>query len=181
MTLSAAFVPVSLANDVALRAAKSSLHTSPTVVQVASLGRDLTFTSSALLAEPPSASFEPILPDPSALIGMGSVIVLCVIAAVVWSEQVVPVSRTKLAISKRRGAVKEYLDELEEEEESRPIEQWLFADWLRSRAGSNDKKEPALPILKNAKWNSGDNPVLVTSALLMVGVLVAAVTERITV
>lgn len=175
MAVSAAFIPVSLASNVSLRTQKSLLHASAPVV--APLAGDTAFTSSALLTETPSVSFEPMLPDVPALIGMSTVIVLCVIAAVVWSEQVVPVSRTKLAMSKRRGSVKEYLDEIEKA--SRPLEQWLFADWLRSRHGSNNKKEPALPTLKNAKWNSGDNPVLVTSALLMVGVIVAAVTERI--
>lgn len=175
MTVSAAFVPVSLASDVSSQAAKSLLHAFSPVVAL--LSGDTAFTSSALFTDTPSVSFEPVLPNLPTLFGMSSVIVLCVIAAFVWSEQVVPVSRTKLAVSKRRGTVKEYLDEIEEE--SRPFEQWLFADWLRSRDGSNDKKEPALPILKNSKWNSGDNPVLVTSALLMVGVLVAAVTERV--
>ena len=175
MKLSASFIPVSLASKFSSRAQKPLLHASAPVESP--LTGDDVFTSSALLTESRSVSFEPLLPDLSALIGMSIVIVLCVIAAVVWSEQVVPVSRTKLAISKRRGTVKEYLDEIENE--SRPLEQWLFADWLRSRDGLNTKKEPALPVLKNAKWNSGDNPILVTSALLMVGVIVAAITERI--
>lgn len=107
---------------------------------------------------------------------------LCVIAAVVWSEQVVPVSRTKLALSKKNGQVKEYLDELQESgQEEKPLETWLFSDWLQARDNSTitTKKEPALPILKSAKWNSGDNPVVVTSAMLMLGIVVAAITERV--
>jgi hypothetical protein len=109
---------------------------------------------------------------------MGAVIGLCVIAAIVWSEQVVPVSRTKLALSKKNGQVREYLNDLQEKREEKPLETWLFNDWLQAR-NSSSKKEPALPILKNAKWNSGDNPVVVTSAMIMVGVLVAAITERV--
>jgi hypothetical protein len=34
---------------------------------------------------------------------MGSVVLLCVAAGYVWANDVVPVSRTKLAISKSRG------------------------------------------------------------------------------
>lgn len=62
----------------------------------------------------------------------------------------------------------------------RGFERWLFSDWLtdnKSEGKPGRKKEPALPILKSAKWNSGDNPIVVTSALLLVGILVASVTE----
>jgi hypothetical protein len=135
----------------------------------------LSIASSAQAASQ-GATFEPILPDTSLLIGMGSVTVLCVIAAIVWANQVVPVSRTKLALSKKKGGeVRDYLDELQESED-RSMEKWLFTDWLNN---DKRKKDPALPLLPKAKWNSGDNPVLVTSALLMVGVLIAAVTERV--
>jgi hypothetical protein len=41
------------------------------------------------------------------------------------------------------------------------------------------KKEPGIPILKKAKWNSGDNPVVVTAAIMMVGIIIASVTERV--
>mmetsp|Transcript_25051 Transcript_25051/g.51211 ORF Transcript_25051/g.51211 Transcript_25051/m.51211 type:complete len:240 (-) Transcript_25051:390-1109(-) len=156
-------------------------------------------------------AFEPMLPETSALLAMGSVVVLCVIAGLVWANEVVPVSRTKLAISKSRGEVKEYLDELKEgatleedvdppvvsAEESldlnatdatvklnagdgRDFERWLFSDWLNRGGGkAGRQKEPAIPVLKDAKWNSGDNPVLVASALIGVCVLIASVTERV--
>ena len=65
--------------------------------------------------------------------------------------------------------------------DGRDFERWLFTDWLENNKSAGKpgrKKEPALPILKNAKWNSGDNPVLVTFAMMMVGVLIASVTER---
>ncbi|CAJ1948359.1 unnamed protein product [Cylindrotheca closterium] len=147
--------------------------------------------------------FEPIAPPTESLIGFGIIAILCVILYKVWSEQVVPVSRTKLAISKSRGEVKEYLDELKASEEEfdgvpsnstemppttvatkddRGFERWLFTDWLidnKSERQAGRQKEPALPILKNAKWNSGDNPVLAATALLSMGLILSAVTERV--
>jgi hypothetical protein len=116
------------------------------------------------------------------------------------------VSRTKLALSKRDGEVKEYLDSLKEASlvsvegdvdgnetsarnveikpnvgDGRDVERWLFSDWLNNNksTGGGRKKDPALPILKKAKWNSGDNPVLVTAAIMMVGIVIASITERV--
>ena len=152
--------------------------------------------------------FEAVAPDSSLLIGFGAVVLICAVAGYVWAEEVVPVSRTKLALSKRSGDVKEYLDELRDagetgeaanseatsmpmagEEQSpattetrngREFERWLFSDWLNKPAGKGGRqKEPALPILTSAKWNSGDNPVLVTALIMLVGVVVASVTERV--
>lgn len=191
---------------------------------------------------PSGQAFEPILPDTTTLLAFASIVVLSVAAAWVWQTQVVPVSRTNLALSKKRGPVKEYLDELRAASElhktsgtteavqqqttihvnattssqtnrlhhdgdianvstiastttnttepqqrqanTRTLERWLFTDWLQKGSlGSTSKpgrqKEPALPVLKNAKWNSGDNPVLVASALIMAGVIFTAVTERV--
>mmetsp|Transcript_29139 Transcript_29139/g.61966 ORF Transcript_29139/g.61966 Transcript_29139/m.61966 type:complete len:213 (-) Transcript_29139:95-733(-) len=155
--------------------------------------------------------FEAVAPDTSLLIGFGSVVVLCIAAGWVWANEVVPVSRAKLAISKNRGEVKEYLEGLKTYDDTslddidattmesaepsmegrvenvkpnvgdgRDIERWLFSDWLNKPSGKGGRqKEPALPILKDAKWNSGDNPVLVTAAIMMLGVVIASVTERI--
>ena len=156
--------------------------------------------------------FEPVMPDTSGLAAMGGVVVICVVAALVWNNSVVPISRTKLAISKSRGEVKQYLDELEEgaaattpttsassigdeevvtsvqaneepaDSDGRDFERWLFTDWLDGRKSGSKagrQKEPAIPILKSAKWNSGDNPVVVTSALMFLGVVVASLTERV--
>jgi len=157
--------------------------------------------TSSQLPNPTSTSttFEPVLPDTSALIAMGSILVLSVIASSVWANSVVPVSRTKLAISKNRGQVKEYLEELKEgtnttsiitteegleqevemntEDFRRGFERWLFTDWLQDNKSAT-KKPSAVPFLKDAKWNSGDNPVLVTSGLLLVCVILASITER---
>lgn len=172
-------------------------------------------TSLASTADVGSArAFEAVAPDPSLLVGMGSVVLLCIAAGFVWANDVVPVSRTKLAISKSRGDVKEYLDGLKTMDENsspdinatalqhdeqndvdeivgtnvkpnvgdgRDFERWLFSDWLnKPGAKGGRQKEPALPILKEAKWNSGDNPVLVTAAIMMLGVVLASITERIT-
>jgi hypothetical protein len=159
-------------------------------------------TSTTLLGlEPtPTQIFDAVLPDTSLLIGMGSVILLCVVAASVWANEVVPVSRTKLAISKSRGEVREYLDGLQQtnttvglddeagevvmqyqtEDDGRGFERWLFSDWLNKPASKGGRqKEPALPFLKDAKWNSGDNPVLVTAGIMMIGIVLASFTERI--
>ena len=173
--------------------------------------------STTILNAPPAVTeaktFEAVAPDTTILIGFGIVFVLSVIASYVWSEQVVPISRTKLALSKRNGEVKDYLDGLKEgsdtssvnanaistEEDGvansesvsesssnggdgRGLERWLFSDWLvnnTSAGGGGRKKEPALPFLKKAKWNSGDNPVVVTAAIMMVGIVIASVTERV--
>jgi hypothetical protein len=172
--------------------------------------------AAALIEQPSAQVFEAVAPDASLLIGMGSVVLLCIVAGFVWANEVVPVSRTKLAISKSRGEVREYLDELsissnnsdidldptvmttegmDEQNiinqssnndmirpnvgDGRDFERWLFSDWLNNNKSKGGRqKEPALPILK-AKWNSGDNPVLVTAAIMMLGVVVASVTERI--
>ena len=61
--------------------------------------------------------------------------------------------------------------------DGRDLERWLFSDWLNK---NKQPKDPAIPfVLKKAKWNSGDNPVLVTSALLFVGVLIGSITDRV--
>jgi len=193
----------------------------------------------SMTGEQPSGVYEAVLPQTETLVGMGFIVVLCVVLYWVWENQVVPVSRTKLAISKSRGEVKEYLDELkaseiepdlpsssselmsseiasrtdsmgdsalqttnitvDSEEEitgsqslgpppatslskpNRAFEKWLFTDWLidnKSEGKAGRQKEPALPILKNAKWNSGDNPVVVAAFLMMVGLVFTALTER---
>jgi hypothetical protein len=50
-----------------------------------------------------TTSFDAVLPDPTVILGMGFVVLLCIAASYVWANEVVPVSRTKLAISKSRG------------------------------------------------------------------------------
>ena len=193
------------------------------------------------IMEQPSGVYEAVIPQTETLIGMGVIAILSVVCYFVWEKQVVPVSRTKLALSKKKGDVKNYLDELKaselssasssslesssglmsetsqiigsvnensslltegsmmginsstdtdksdneiqsENQRDRGFERWLFNDWLvdnKSEKKGGRQKEPALPILKNAKWNSGDNPVVVAAALMMIGVMFTALTERI--
>jgi hypothetical protein len=173
-----------------------------------------------------ATSFDPVAPDVTTLVGFGIVVIVCAIAAYVWSNQVVPISRTKLALAKQKNSnseLRQYLDELaalsktnamltteanegtasaaneqiESEEvvsgegdssdtevklvNDRAFERWLFTDWLeQDKRRGGRQKEPAIPILKTAKWNSGDNPVLAATALILSGVLLTALTERIT-
>jgi hypothetical protein len=178
----------------------------------------------ALDGSVPTGVYEPIMPSTETLLGMGLIVVLCAMVAWVWQNQVVPTARTNLAISKSRGPVKDYLDELkasdpqsssqaqdessntaaldedtimtgdssmhQEETEipssnnndDRSLERWLFTDWLldnKSERKAGRQKEAALPILKDAKWNSGDNPVLAATLLIGLGVLFTSVTERV--
>jgi hypothetical protein len=142
-------------------------------------------TAAASIAQTTTTTvFEPIMPDTTALLGFGAVVVISIAAAYVWSTQVVPVSRTKLALSKKSGEVRDYLDELQQVKDGtvessgddRKFEQWLFTDWLQT--DKKRKKDPALPILKKAKWNSGDNPVLAATALIALGVIGSSVVER---
>lgn len=174
---------------------------------------DNSVVSTTSLAEPIGV-YDAVLPQTETLVGMVVIGVLCMVLYFVWSEQVVPVSRTKLAISKNRGEVKAYLDDLRASADpahtdmemtntsgilvdsdsidtgpksSRPssersFERWLFTDWLKdnkSERKGGRQKEPALPILKDAKWNSGDNPVVVASLLMLIGLVLSALTERI--
>lgn len=199
-----------------------------------------TSVASSMMGQEPLGVYEAVLPQTETLVGMGFIAVLCVALYWVWENQVVPVSRTKLAISKSKGEVKEYLEELKasspsstietspllsssssissegvpitqpdgepslslanvtsdsgqntdgnqpisstpETARDRAFERWLFTDWLqdnKSERKGGRRKEPALPILKSAKWNSGDNPVVVAAFLMMVGVVFTVLTER---
>lgn len=226
----------------------NSVSISSTSLALGSETLDASVSSSTM--EQPSGVYEAVLPQTETLLGMGFIVVLCVVLYWVWENQVVPVSRTKLAISKSRGEVKEYLDELKTSSSSsstpnapssssellmsetavaqiddsvvedsslltnaaadgavspitetfekekaenqslsststqnRAFERWLFTDWLvdnKSEKKAGRQKEPALPILKNAKWNSGDNPVVVAAFLMLVGIVFTTLTERIT-
>jgi hypothetical protein len=214
-------------------------------------------TAAAAVVGGPQVVFDPVLPDAAALLGMAAILLLSIAAVRVWATQVVPVSRANLALSKRKGKVREYLDDLllvdvddgdgdnniregaghaaargagsrdefnvdavavgavptarsqseeltdtltdgEEAPAStepigqgrgrrRAFERWLFSDWLsqartRNRDGpgrAGRQKDPAIPIvLPNAKWNSGDNPVLAASALIAMGVVASAIVEK---
>ena len=192
---------------------------------VEALGHSLQLASATTTAATTTV-FEPVAPDATALAAFASIVVLSAVAAWVWANQVVPVSRTKLALSKKQGPVRDYLEELRESagnesnsddaalaavaaaassnsttitdlssttadvdndgnkssnnKDDRAFERWLFTDWLEKSPSTGGRQKPsALPVLKDAKWNSGDNPVLAATALILLGVVFTAVTERI--
>ena len=87
----------------------------------------------------------------------------------------VPARRTELAKEKRdksEGSLGNYLEELREADSSategkvneKGFERWLLRDWLSE---NSQKKAAALPFLPKAKFNSGDNPILVATALII--------------
>jgi hypothetical protein len=156
-----------------------------------------TLTTASDIVASHATDFEPILPSSATLVAFFAIVIISVAAAQVWANDVVPAKRRELAISKSRGEVKGYLDELREADEAqddttegitegerspvkedRKFERWLFSDWLNN--DKNTRKPAAIPLLKKAKWNSGDNPVLVASGMIMLCVLIASVTERVT-
>jgi hypothetical protein len=165
-------------------------------------------TSIAVVGVPETSSrqFEAQLPDFTALGGFVFTGMLLYAASKVWWVDVVPIKRTELAQSKKDGPVRDYLDSLgssasslrasriSSPEEwdlsfvtsppgvpSRAFERWLFSDWLATRAERRaaGPKEAALPFLKKAKWNSGDNPVLVAFAAVLASVITASAAERV--
>lgn len=172
------------------------------------------------------ATFEPQM-DAQAMTGFGVIFALSAVTYWVWFNVLVPQKRTEVALSKRNGEIRGYLDGLNEAGtttpapmdaavattsmpisvdalstdaaapsvalaadaplaaqapdappaiSSRGFERWLFTDWLEG----NTKKEPAVPFLPDNKFNSGDNPVLAGTGLIMVAVVVASVVEKLT-
>jgi len=200
-------------NDLSLLASHSELnHVSSTLENTNFIPSMILTSSDTVATVSTGKTFEAVAPDATTVIGFGVVIVLSIIASFVWANDVVPVSRKKLALSKRDGDVKEYLEDLKQasynviEEgadagegleldsdpnrknveirpnvgDGRDMERWLFSDWLNTNNNTGGRrKEPALPILKKAKWNSGDNPVVVTALIMMVGIVIASITERV--
>ena len=120
-----------------------------------------------------------------------------------WWFITVPEARLNLAKDKRLegGDTKQYLEELRDSPDERPLERWFFDKWLRqlrpskaprpapeaSEASAEDASAPApaptlgelfapASLAGNAtpKFFSGDNPIVVTvGALLALGTLAA--------
>jgi hypothetical protein len=65
----------------------------------------LTSILSATTYTVPDKTFEAVAPDTSILVGLGVVLLISIAAGFVWNNDVVPISRTKLALSKRDGEV----------------------------------------------------------------------------
>ena len=114
-------------------------------------------------------------PPATTLFGLTLTVALSTGAYVYWDGTIVPQKRKELAKSKRKGEIKEYLDDLKEADE-RSAEKWLMNDWLENEPGK--EKQPAVPFLPSKKFNSGDNPVIATTALIMLPVLLAAALHR---
>ena len=95
------------------------------------------------------------------------------LAAWFWWTVTVPEKRVELSKSKKTGEIKTLLDDLETAED-RPLERWLLTDWLNP----TKRKEPALPFLPKDKFNSGDNPILAATALILAFGLANAIAER---
>lgn len=142
-----------------------------------------TFASTLLPADGDTGrAFEAQLPPPEILGGFVGLTCLLAATTLFWWNVVIPQQRSRLAISKSRGEVNEMLQRLEETdpEEASPqisAQKWLFADWLEQRRRRRTKPA-AIPFLKKAKWNSGDNPVLVAFAGVMSLVLMSVLAER---
>lgn len=117
-------------------------------------------------------TFEPQL-QIEQLQSMGIVTFVLILVSLYWWNIVIPAKRTEVAKSKNRGEIKEYLDDIRDDND-RNFERWFLSDWLNK----SKNKPSAIPFLKKAKWNSGDNPVLVAFAGIFSLVLVASIAER---
>ena len=82
-------------------------------------------------------TFEAMLPSITSLVSFVIIIILSVIAAQTWANEVVPAKHTELDILKSCGEVKEYLDEFQvmalsnDDKNSPKLEGWILADWLQ--------------------------------------------------
>ena len=130
-------------------------------------------------------AYTPSPMDTSVLAQQAVVIGLSAGAYAYWSSVIVPQKRTELSKSKRGGEIDEYLAELETEDGAaeRPLERWLLSDWVDARSKDGRPRErnkvSAIPILKDAKWNSGDNPVLAAAALILAAGIASSLGERV--
>lgn len=126
-------------------------------------------------------SFEPGMPEGTLQAFLGTTGILLGAGGIWWNE-VIPQKREEVMKSKRQGEIKEYLEDLIENENStessQGFQRWLFTDWVRQAKREGGAKPAALPFLKKAKWNSGDNPVLVAFGGIMALVLASSLAER---
>lgn len=116
-------------------------------------------------------TFEPIL-NTDQLLSFGLISVALIVTTNYWWNVVIPAKRTEVALSKSKGEIKEYLESIRDNDDKN-LEQWFFTDWL-----TKSKKSAAIPFLKKAKWNSGDNPVLVAFLGIFSSVIIASLLER---
>eukprot|EP00238_Polyblepharides_amylifera_P003465 CAMPEP_0196575014 /NCGR_PEP_ID=MMETSP1081-20130531/4595_1 /TAXON_ID=36882 /ORGANISM="Pyramimonas amylifera, Strain CCMP720" /LENGTH=163 /DNA_ID=CAMNT_0041893193 /DNA_START=268 /DNA_END=759 /DNA_ORIENTATION=- len=133
--------------------------------------------------------------DASALTAQLEVLGAISVVLIYWWYVLVPNARVNLAVNKRKGKLQDYLVELKNDD-SKKIERWFYSTWLEKidpetkyllRDDKNESEKsipPAVPtipeykfeetlqeVIKNAKkapkfW-SGDNPVIVGTALTL--------------
>ncbi len=114
--------------------------------------------------------------DPSVIYSQLAVVGASSAAFAFWWTVTVPDKRVELSKSKAEGGTtREYLEEIRGDDD-REFEQWLFTDWLSGKT----RKPAALPFLKKAKFNSGDNPILAATALIGTAVITASIIEQVT-
>ena len=116
-------------------------------------------------------TFDPIL-DTNQMLSFGLITLTLIIVTNYWWSVVIPTKRKEVAISKNKGEIKEYLENIRDNEDKN-FERWFFSDWL-----NKNKKDAAIPFLKKSKWNSGDNPILVAFSGIFLFVIVASIIER---
>lgn len=109
-----------------------------------------------------AAQMGPHAPPTEVLFGLLFTSAFCAGLYSFWDKQIVPQKRAELAASKRKGEIKEYLEEVSMDG-NRTLEQWFFNDWLNP----SKEKKAAVPFLPKKKFNSGDNPVIAATALLI--------------
>jgi len=121
-------------------------------------------------------------PDLAALLPTAVVVILaCAVPFAVWFYVIVPSRRTDLAKSKKRGEMKEYLEELAAApEEDRKSEKWFYDKYLREAKLVSGPREPGVreaveefegdlqKKLPGGGFLSFDNPVFVYLSFLTV-------------
>eukprot|EP01036_Dinobryon_divergens_P033846 gene33846-43732_t len=124
--------------------------------------------------------------SPEIVYSIAGVLSILAVTVYIWWTLVIPQQRSKLAISKKKGDVKQFLDSIDDDSNNednndgqKRMLRWVFTDWLRNRnIDTRVSKDAALPFLKKAKWNSGDNPILVAFGAIMACVIAASLAER---
>lgn len=143
----------------------------------------ISMTLPSITTSDPITVYEAQLPEPQVLMGFGALVLILSLTSLFWWKIIIPQQRTKVAISKSRGEIRDFLEKLETLEPSKNLElksrvqKWLFTDWLKQRE-NRTAKPAALPFLKKAKWNSGDNPILAAIGGIMAFVVASSLAER---
>jgi hypothetical protein len=128
-------------------------------------------------------AYTPSAVESDTIIQQSIVLAGTALPALYWWRVTVPEKRLEISRSKKRGELKDVLDDLAQENDvagsptsgQKKLERWLLTDWLREEK----RKEPALPFLPRSKFNSGDNPILVAGSLIVLTGVLSAIIKRI--